>query len=261
MRASLFWAIVLILGGGLLLLYNLGILEVNVWLLIGPLFLIGLGIWIIYGMSFRKSPGVEHRDIPIENAAQARIRIRHGAGRLDFQAGAASGNLVEGDFVGGVEVKTAHTGEKLEVTLSVPSQSFSWVTFPNASLDWLVRLGRDIPLELEFDTGAGENHLDLSDLFVTHLSFNSGASATDVTLPAAAGKFQAEFKTGAASLRIHIPQGVAARIHTSGGLSSVKVNTERFPRLGDEYQSSDFDSAENRVEIQVETGVGSVDID
>ena len=260
MRASVFWAIMLILIGGLLLLDNLGIIDADIWLLIGPLLLIGLGIWIIYGMAAHKNPPVEHRAVALDQASQARVRFRHGAGRLSVQSGTAPGNLVEGDFGGGVVVDSKSAKEQLEVTLRVPSQSFSWLWGPGASLDWEVRLARDLPLELDFETGAGENRLDLSDLLVTDLRFNSGASATEVTLPAAAGKSRAEFKTGVASLRVRLPQGVAARIRTSGGLSNVSVDTNRFSRQGDGYQSIDFDSAENSADIQIETGLGSVDI-
>jgi hypothetical protein len=66
--------------------------------------------------------------------------------------------------------------------------------------------------------------------------------------------------SGAASVNIRIPQGVAARIRWRGGLSSINVDPSRFPRFGDTYQSPDYDSAANKVDLDVEMGVGSVTV-
>ena len=65
---------------------------------------------------------------------------------------------------------------------------------------------------LEFNTGAGEARLDLTDLRVTNLRLQTGASSTDVTMPANAGHTKAKIDAGAASITIRIPSGVAARI-------------------------------------------------
>jgi hypothetical protein len=72
---------------------------------------------------------------------------------------------------------------------------------------------------------------------------------------------QVSVESGAASVTMHVPAGVAGRIRARGGLADIKVDTTRFPRDGDRYESADFEGAANRVEIDVQTGVGSVKID
>ena len=57
-----------------------------------------------------------------------------------------------------------------------------------------------------------------------------------------------------------MPQGVAASIEVRSALAGVHVDGTRFPRSGSGYRSPDYDSAANKVEIRVETGVGSLDI-
>jgi hypothetical protein len=59
---------------------------------------------------------------------------------------------------------------------------------------------------------------------------------------------------------VRIPDGVAASIRASGGISSTRVDRNRFPRSAGRYQSPDYEQAENRVELKVSTGVGSIDI-
>jgi hypothetical protein len=59
---------------------------------------------------------------------------------------------------------------------------------------------------------------------------------------------------------VNIPPGVAARLRTRGGLSSIQVDEMRFRRMGDVYQSDDYETAANRADIDIEMGVGSVTV-
>ena len=67
-------------------------------------------------------------------------------------------------------------------------------------------------------------------------------------------------EAGAASLVIHVPDGVAARVDYDAGLASVSVDQNRFPKQNGIYQSADFESAENKVDIRIETGMASIAI-
>jgi hypothetical protein len=44
------------------------------------------------------------------------------------------------------------------------------------------------------------------------------------------------------------------------GLGSIQVDESRFPRMGDGYQSTDYATAENRVDLDIQGGVGSVHV-
>jgi hypothetical protein len=259
-RGAIFWGLIIIIVGVLFLLETLGVITINVWGLILPALVIALGAWILWGTLARRSVKTEHVNVPLEGAAQARLRILHGAGRLEVNAGAGVGDLLVGDCGGGAELSSRRVGDTLEVSLSAPYRIFSFGWWPEDRADWKLNLAQGIPLALSFDTGAADTRIDLSHLIVNQLLFNSGASSTQLTFPANVGQTMAEFKAGAASLELRIPPGVAARIHTSGGLSSITVDKNRFPRSGNVYQSADYDSAINRVDIRVDMGVGSVNI-
>jgi len=262
-RDTLFWGSILILAGILLMLDNLGIIAVNVWSLLWPLFLIALGLWTLWGVFFgRQSNEVEKVTIPLEGAGQARVRIHHGAGRLRVGAGAGPGELVTGTFGGGVDRRVRRDGETLDVKMSMQSHSFvmPWTWGAGGAFDWSLSLNGEIPLELACETGASDTRLDLSSLRVTDLRVETGASATDVTLPANAGHTRARIEAGAASVTVRVPAGVAARIRTGGGLAAISVDRNRFPREGGVYRSSDYDTASNKVDLHIETGVGSIDV-
>jgi hypothetical protein len=49
-------------------------------------------------------------------------------------------------------------------------------------------------------------------------------------------------------------------VRFEGGLASIDVDQNRFPRAGGVYRSPDYDTAQNKVDIEVKAGVGSLDV-
>lgn|SRR5574341_2462688 len=258
-RPRIFWPALLVIAGVLLLLNNLGILAINFWALIWPVALILLGVSFLIG-TFGRSGAGESRAlaIPLEGAEQARVRVQYGAGRLNIHSGAMSGELLSGNFEGGVDHRARRDGALLDARLSAQSP-FPW-DWPGGRREWDFGLNGGIPLALEVEMGAAEANLNLADLRVTDFKLETGASSTHVTLPAKAGHTTAKIEAGAASVAIGVPPAVAARIRSESGLASVKVDADRFPHVGNAWQSPDYESAPNRVEISIEVGMGEVTI-
>jgi hypothetical protein len=181
---------------------------------------------------------------------------------LEVTALPLSGDLLSGTFIGGVDEQHSRQGNQLRLRLQNPDNMiFGWPPMVGPQgYHWNFALAKNIPIRLELKTGASETELDLSELKVTDLELDTGASSNQITLPANAGYTRLRVHAGAASIKIRVPDGVAARIRYQGGLSGINIDTSRFPSQGNFYQTPGFDSAANRVEIEVETGVGSVDI-
>jgi hypothetical protein len=101
--------------------------------------------------------------------------------------------------------------------------------------------------------------VDLGDLTVTDLSIETGASATWLTLPANAGHSKAEISCGAGSVQVTVPPGVAARIRTASTLGGISVDRKRFPRVGRRlYESPDYETAANKVDLDIDVSIGSI---
>lgn len=263
-NGSAFWAIVLIGVGVLLLLNNFGFfraLPFGMWNLIWPLLLVAVGLWLISRALRQPGPAeAEHVSVPLDGASRATVKLAHGAGLLSVSAGAATEILVEGDFGGGLRYQTRRRGESLELEMKMRAEPVAFLNWSPGSLDWKVRFNPTIPLSLECETGASESVLDLRDLKVTELRLETGASKTQVTLPAAAVFSRVKVEAGAARVDLRVPGGVAGRIRASAGLSSVMVDETRFPGFDNHYQSPDYETAVNKVDIEIETGVGSVSV-
>jgi hypothetical protein len=256
------WGIILLLVGLLLLLSNLGVIAVDIWSAIWAVLLIVVGLGMLWSVVSAPGAAGEEVRIPLEGASSASLSVRHGAGRLRVSAGADPQALVEGTFGGGLDYRAQRRGDELDVDVSPPG--FPDIIAPwnwgREGLGWTVRLNDGIPLSLAFETGASDARLDLSELRVTNLRLETGASSVSVTLPARAGHTQARIQAGAASVSVHVPSEVAARVRLEGGLASIEVDQGRFPRTGGVYQSPDYDTAQNRIDLEIRAGVGSLEV-
>jgi len=268
---NMFWGLVFLVIGVLALGGTLGWFgQVNVWTLIWPAFLVILGLWLLVRPShYWRSYGHHHHhdwqtqqvSYPLENASQAEIELHHGAGRITVASGADPATLLSGTFVGGVDPRLDRDGSLVLLRLH-SATDFMWGFPENAprGLEWNVHLNNTVPMTLDVKTGASENILDLSDLKVTDLKVETGASSTQITLPANVAYTKAKIGSGAASVSVKVPENVSARIHVSGAITGKHIDTARFPVSGNFYETPGYDMAANKAEIIIETGVGSVDV-
>ncbi len=217
-----------------------------------PWLAVGLGAWYILGAIVPRSGFTEVLALPLEGATEAAVRIRFGAGELTTRT-AVAGQLVDGSYLGGVTYRRTGTG-RVELEQDV---SHGWPWF-DRRYSWTVGLTAGVPLDLRVDAGASRNVFDLRDLRVRSLELHTGASDTRILLPRAAGATSVRAETGAASLSLEVPAGVAARIRTRVVLGSVQVDESRFPRVTGGFESPDYATAANRVDIDVQGGVGSL---
>jgi hypothetical protein len=219
-----------------------------------PLALVILGMWFLIGAFVAGGRRMEELVVPLNGAQQAQVQIKFGAGELTTHA-AAPGSLVDGTFGGGVRHRLNGPG-RIELAQDLDG-GIPWLDHESR---WDVGLPADVPLDLRLDTGACRERIDLGDLHVTRLELHTGASETTIRLPRAAGSTSVKAEAGAASLTIEVPAGVAARIHSRMALGSSQIDPSLFPRSGDGYESLGYGTAANRVDIDVQGGVGQLKV-
>ena len=266
---NIFWGLVVLLVGVLLLLNTLGFLPFSVWQIFWPVMLILAGLWFLFGSRFIK-PNLETVSFShqLANIQQAEIKLNHGAGELNISA-LDSGNheqLLDGTFGGGMEHEVSQHNGLTILKLRAPVEGFPFVAFPHQEgYHWDMALSPHVPMQLKLHTGANKSSLNLHDLNVTELSLETGASDTEVILPAVTEYTKFKVQSGAAAVNIRVPQGVAAKIRISGALMGNNVDLQRFPLVSSEpgnkvYQSTDYEASAKQVEIKIESGVGSIQI-
>ncbi len=260
-RGEIFWGGLLIVLGVLFFLKTAGYITGDVFSWFWPFLFIGLGIWILLSRSALRA-NYEHAEkfsVPLQDAKGAGLSIDHGAGQIDLRSGANAGDFLTGVSGTGMNLSSRLNGDKLEVKIDA-GPSFIPFIGPEGGI-WQYRLNPDLPTAIEIDAGASRLDIDLSDLRVTHFSFEGGASSLNLTLPARVENVLVDIEAGAASIALHVPQGVAMRFRTKS-VGSLNIDETRFPhREGGIYQSSDYDAAQYRAEVTVDGGATSIKVD
>ncbi|HDP90140.1 MAG TPA: hypothetical protein ENN42_09375 [Thioalkalivibrio sp.] len=143
------------------------------------------------------------------------------------------------------------------VRLGTTSQRVGWPSLGRSvESEWRLSLNPDIPMRLDISTGVSRAHLALDRLTLTRLTVNAGVGEVLLTLPDA-GSYDVSVDGGVGALRIEVPEEVEARLRVDRGLGALEI-APRFRPDGIYHVTAGFDGADDRVEIDVDGGVGSI---
>lgn len=259
-----FWGILLIIIGILFFLQTLGILRFDVGSLIFPIFIILVGGFLIFrSMNRNEVSSLQQLNIPSAQFKHADLELHHGAGRIFVTNAADNSYLLKGTFSNGVKHNLVDHGASASLLVEPPENWAEIIPFGgiNKGFEWNIELSPDIVYNLALKTGAGETHLNFGKLKIADIRLETGASATKIFLPQAAGFTNLIIHAGMASVEVIVPGNVAAQIKNKSGFSGIKIDSNRFDPHGDGlFSSVGFDQAENKVRIEIEGGFGSFEI-
>jgi hypothetical protein len=257
-RDNIFWGAALILFGVLFLLQNQGIIS-NVFPFIWPLALILVGGWMVLGVFWKPASGAgETFAVPLSAAKSVHYKFSHGAAQIRIGGGAPSGQALVGTTATGMEQHSRLDGDRLEVRVET-GPSFIPFVGPAQGF-WEYQLTQEVPVTLTVEAGASTFEIDLRDVLASRVDLKVGASSVNVTLPAR-GVSLLEIDAGAASFQLRVPEATAARIGPVEGVTALNVDTNRFPRSDSGfYQSPNYESSPDRVDIIVKGGMASVNV-
>jgi hypothetical protein len=260
-RGSMFWGFILVLLGGLFLLQARGLItDVFGWF--WPFVLILLGAWIVFERFLpRGSYTGDTFSIDLQGAAKVDLDFDHGAGTVVLTGGAPAGVAITGAQAAGMDVSSHLAGDSLSVDLNA-GPTFIPFLGPDSG-EWRFQVTQEVPVSMKVDAGASSLDFDFTDIKLAFLGVDTGASTLRVKLPVSAGHTLVDVESGAATVEMVVPEGVAARIRSEQGASSINIDEKRFPlvtSMSNLYQSPDFDNAANKVEINLEGGANSVKV-
>lgn len=294
-RPNLFWPIILIGVGVLLLLDNSGALRHSPWAVIWslwPLLLIAAGLYVLLGrggalqssiaggllaaaivgavlfLSITDIPGLDlggrtqtqHIAHPLGNIRNAELNFSFGSGRYNVSALSDSTNLIEGDLTynGNLNFDVSGSGDRVRVTLNSSGAFFFGI---GGGDDWNIGLNRNATYELNLDLGSGGADLDFSDLPLSGGTIDSGSGGATLSLPA--GRYTLRIDGGSGSIDIRVPREAEVRVeyqHGSGGFFS-SVSRLAVDGYDDfDAETSGFASAENAITLVIDGGSGSIGI-
>jgi hypothetical protein len=264
-----FWPVILILAG---LEVLVGVSRSRILYVFGVLIaIVVLGSVIGYAV-YRGAavpgpwPAARTEEVleALQDADRGRVTLRFGAGELVIGAlvdspSFASGKIEYARYSRQAEQDFRVRDGTAEFSLQAGSQPIPfWRPGDGAGERWNIEFTPRIPLEMAVSRGVGGVNLDLTRLKVTELDVGGGVGETIVTFPAAAGSTRASVKAAIGDITVKIPDGVGAKIHVSKLLASVDVMNQRFVRSGDEYVSTNYDTAENKLDVEINLVIGDI---
>lgn len=264
----------------------LGVIAVGVFAF---LILFGNSIPLVGSL---EPPTVSKTDVlvPLDGATSAEIKIETSIAPVEINTLSSGDSLVAGQvsYIGDMIIDSNMRGDEVTVRIDTrtPNGWFldpaNWNQFDEDD-QWELALSPNIPLKLEIDAASGEGSYQLQQLQLRDFAFDGGSGAFTVVMPdgkydanidlasgssswtlPARGSGQFTFDGGSGSFNLFIPQGVEAQIAVDGGSGSFEADARFELVRGDRedgiWETAGYDSAENRLDINLDIGSGSVSV-
>lgn len=114
--------------------------------------------------------------------------------------------------------------------------------------------------DMNFNVGAASMDFDLTSFKIRDLNVDMGAASIDIRLSNLYPETHLTIDAGASDINILVPRESGCRILTDGALSSKHFN--EFEKIdSDNYETENFNSAENKIYIEIDSGVSSISVE
>src|SRR3972149_8113314 len=294
MKRSIIAPIVLILLGIVFLLNNVGILSWDIWLSLWkfwPALLILIGVELFTGRAasiktliilfalifivpilitftpLAKAPLISE-SIDIEEslgtATSGKIAIDLPSTNLNIAPLATeSARFVEGKISysqAGAKPIFSKSEENSAIILNISQSNEKQLPIVgNVKNNTSLLLTKRLPLEIKIKTTAATANLDLSSLSVKYFEFESGASSLTVKFNKDTST-QGVISTGASTINIEIPDGLEAKLLLEPKVGNITIDERRFSKEGEVYKTKQFDSASTKLELEVKSTAGTINV-
>jgi hypothetical protein len=290
----LFWPIILIGVGSILLLTNLGVIKGNPWTIIfqlWPVLLIALGLEILFGgatgwravvsallglalvggilwiliaqppipgLNFNSNLQTTNISHPLEGVESARANLSFGAGTNKIYALSDSNNLIEGQLqtYSTPNFSVSTSGDRATIVLGSGPVSVP-IVIPVSEETWNVGLNSGVTYDLNLNVGVGQSNIDLSKLRLSGGELDGGVGTSEIYLPGQ-GNYRLGINGGVGTIRIYVPSNLGVRAEVDGGVGSFNRLPDMKEVRDDVYETPDFSSAEDTVTLIIDGGVGSI---
>ena len=292
-RRGVFWPLLLIVLGLVFLGANLGLLaplSVLALFSLWPVLLILAGIDIAFGrrwpaavlaldvliiaaavglaaaqptfatplgpvVFFQRDPGpaASSVSVPRGDANALRLHLNGGAGTYHVSGGGSDLVSATSDQEN-LAVHTTDTPLGRDVRLDQRDRGPRFGGGTPAHVD--VQIATDVFTSIDMNAGAGEFVVDLRDVKLSEAKINVGAASLRIVLPKPSGDVPITISAGASNVVIEVPDGVEARVTTSGALMALHSESARI----NNNETSGYASAKDRVTVRLSAAASSVTI-
>jgi len=291
--SKIFWGLLFVLLGGLILANNFGLVDVNwvnLWRL-WPLIIIATGLsilalrnliwriitiiliiltmgaiaWVAVG-GFPVSQSTSSQEIMVQKISdkvkQAEVSVKAGASSLQIDT-IDQTEIVKSKLESNIASLTETSiinGETQQVNLSmnVDKNTHWWAS--DVTSKWSVDITRNLPLKLNVDAGASDTNIDMSQAQLRDINVKTGASSLTLKLGSREDVTVVNIDSGVSSIVLKVPAGSGVQLKLKSGLTT-KHLADLSEISKDTYESSGYIQAKNKINITSKVGVSSFTIE
>lgn len=279
--------LIFIIIGILLLLFNMGTINFNVFISLldlWPLILIAIGINIIFknnrvisyitwGLLFViiiifsistqgiSNTSIRSNDIVIEKFPETKygsLNLDTGASKIIMDS--TDKHLLSADLRGRqLDLKQEYNNNNETAIINFQSGMFKIRDRDRERHNTLYNfyLNKDVIWDIDLNLGAVSCEMNLEDIPVRRIDLDSGAADLTFIL---GNKHNLDFEidAGASNINIIIPQDVGLKIEIDSALSSSNIKDLNLIDRGDYYTSQNYDDANIILNFDIDMGVGNI---
>lgn len=289
---TIFWGLLLVLVGTLLLLANFGVVSINPLVLLDlwPIAIIALGVsflkfsgtwWkllsvllIVVCLGFVAWALVDdtlidsvNRTSSSFNKQSTEVKYGNDIKKLNLSVTSGATNLQIDSLNDRSKLVTALLKDDRQTLQSIPTQEGSTQTVqlrvesdrriwlgPGANDALGVQISKLLPVELKLTNGASRITADLTEVNVTDLVLDTGASRADITLGATNDLTNVNIDAGASTITIRVPNNSGITVQLNSGLTANNFDTAIKKITDDLYRTDNYDTASKKISITAKTG-------
>ncbi len=187
------------------------------------------------------------------------LKIDAGAGKFNLER--TTDDLVKGYSRGNISSYSFSDSQK---------DSIAWVNISMDNIehnifgeryknDFKLSLNENPTWSIELNIGAAKNYFNLIPFKVKNLVIHTGATDTKIKLGDKSKMTYVDVEMGAASLKIYVPKTSGCKV--TGDMVLMTKKLKGFTKLdSDRYITEDYDNKENKVIINIDGGVSSIEV-
>ena len=203
---------------------------------------------------------VETQTVKLGDAQSATVELDMGAGELEVHGGARE--LMEATFTYNVNkwkpmIDYVTSGD--QGMLKIKQGDTEGIPMGDTKNRWDISLCETVPIDLKIDMGAGQGILDLRDVRLSALDIDGGVGELRLDLSGERDQdLDVDINGGVGSATIYLPEDIGVRVHVNGGIGS--VNAVGLHKKNGVYKNNAFGESDVTISIQIDAGIGSIDL-
>lgn len=257
------WPVALIVVGINIMFKNNAIVRAVTWVLF---------LAIIISYSFVVEDKKSDRNQGMQESGQyVSFEIKPGteSGKLDLSLGGLEINLDsntlnlmdavinDSDIRHSIDYKN---GEKTAVIVFDKKNYFNFKGRSDSDRRCDFHLNNNVLWDMEIDVGEVSGTLDMADLKVRDFDLDAGAGNLKLVMGNRYERTAVKIDAGASKLEIVVPESSGVRVQMDGGLNKSNFEELNWVKNGNYYQSRNYDYAANKIDMDIDMGVGKLTI-